>query len=418
MASQDRYVVISTDTHCGAPIADYKPYLEARWHDEFDAWAGSYRDGWEEADSHVDPDLRLGTSPDATSLNWDSGRRQKLVEQQGIAAEVLLPNTAPPFYPSHAIAAPAPRTSDEYEHRWAGIKAHNRWLVDFCAEMPGRRAGVAQVFLENVDDTVTEIRWAKEAGLQGILLPAPHVLKMINLYYPAYDPVWAACEALDIPVVLHDVVPTESPMEAGWGSLIAQAMEINFYTRRQIGHLIGAAVFERFPNLRVAATEMKDGSVVPSWLEGFDVLVAGLQLDPVRFAWAAEAAKQLTRAPSEYFASNVYIAGNLDVFQSIEASAPNLMFGADLPHGEGTVPYTKEVLRLAVADLPEADRRAFLYQRAVDVYGFDLDLLQRAADTVGPLVDEVRTPLPTEEIPRFPEDTRSMALCVVPVAKT
>ena len=38
----DRYVVISTDTHAGADIGDYKPYLPARWHDEFDAWAKTY----------------------------------------------------------------------------------------------------------------------------------------------------------------------------------------------------------------------------------------------------------------------------------------------------------------------------------------------------------------------------------------
>ena len=35
----DRYVVISTDTHAGADIGDYKPYLPAALHDEFDAWA-------------------------------------------------------------------------------------------------------------------------------------------------------------------------------------------------------------------------------------------------------------------------------------------------------------------------------------------------------------------------------------------
>ena len=38
----DRYVVISTDTHAGADIDDYKPYLPARLHDEFDAWAKTY----------------------------------------------------------------------------------------------------------------------------------------------------------------------------------------------------------------------------------------------------------------------------------------------------------------------------------------------------------------------------------------
>ncbi len=38
----DRYVVISTDTHAGADINDYRPYLPAGLHDEFDAWAKTY----------------------------------------------------------------------------------------------------------------------------------------------------------------------------------------------------------------------------------------------------------------------------------------------------------------------------------------------------------------------------------------
>ena len=38
----DRYTVISADCHAGADLRDYKPYLERRYHDEFDAWAATY----------------------------------------------------------------------------------------------------------------------------------------------------------------------------------------------------------------------------------------------------------------------------------------------------------------------------------------------------------------------------------------
>ncbi len=37
-----RYTVISADTHCGADVAAYRPYLASRFHDEFDAWAATY----------------------------------------------------------------------------------------------------------------------------------------------------------------------------------------------------------------------------------------------------------------------------------------------------------------------------------------------------------------------------------------
>ena len=63
--------------------------------------------------------------------------------------------------------------AEEYELRWAGLRAHNRWLADFCAEAPGRRAGVCQILLGNEWTTRSrEVRWAREAGLfGGVLLP-------------------------------------------------------------------------------------------------------------------------------------------------------------------------------------------------------------------------------------------------------
>ena len=93
------------------------------------------------------------------------------MEADGIAAEVIFPNTVPPFYPSGVISAAAPTSPEDYRRRWAGLRAHNRWLVDFCAQAPGRRAGIAQVFLDDVDDAISEVRWARNAGLAGVLIP-------------------------------------------------------------------------------------------------------------------------------------------------------------------------------------------------------------------------------------------------------
>src|ERR1700685_3336361 len=155
----DRYIVISSDGHAGAEMLDYRDYLERRYLDEFDVWAKSY----------VNPyaDLRGDTS----YRNWDSAARLRELEADGVVAEVLFPNTIPPFFPSGNLVAPQP-TQEEYERRWAGLRAHNRWMADFCGEASGRRAGIAQILLNDVDDAVAEICWAREAGLTGgILLP-------------------------------------------------------------------------------------------------------------------------------------------------------------------------------------------------------------------------------------------------------
>src|SRR5207247_1974796 len=49
----------------------------------------------------------------------------------------------------------------------AGCRAQNRWLADFCAEVPGRRAGVGLVTVDDIDTTVQEITWLREHGVFG-----------------------------------------------------------------------------------------------------------------------------------------------------------------------------------------------------------------------------------------------------------
>jgi predicted TIM-barrel fold metal-dependent hydrolase len=404
----ERYVVISSDGHCGANLLDYRPYLESRFHDEFDQWATSFHDGWIDAMGETlrDANKRIGQASYEAPLNWDSQHRLRLMEEQGVVAEVLFPNTIPPFYPSNILTAPGPRTLEEYEYRWAGIRAHNRWLADFCADVPGRRAGMAQLFLDKIEDAVAEVQWAREAGLMGVLLPADHVLKLVNLYYPELDAVWAVCSDLDMAVVKHDVWCTESEDVGGVGIFLAGTFENNFYTLRQVGHLIAAGVFERFPNLKLAITEMRNSADVPMWLAKMDAVVEEAHRRPNRHVGITRAVRMLSRKPSEYFETNLFIAAPMDLFAGLANNAPNIMFGVDLPHAEGTWPYTNEVLRLILGDLSEQERRQFLYERQADLYGFNLDLLEKHAARVGPIITEVTTPLPLEDRPRYPEDTR------------
>lgn len=152
----DRYTIISSDCHAGANHATYREYLEPSWRDEFDAWRGRYRNPFRDLQD------------DGRSRNWDDERRIREMDGQGVIAEVVFPNTVPPFFPTGIITAAAPATEDEYRLRWAGVQAHNRWLVDFCDALPGRRAGLAQVFLTNIDDAIAEVRWAREVGLKGV----------------------------------------------------------------------------------------------------------------------------------------------------------------------------------------------------------------------------------------------------------
>lgn len=404
----DRYVVISADGHAGAEIHDYKQYLESKWHAEFDPWVSNFKDPWDDFEIS---DRKFGAAsggPDST-FSWDGRKRNAALEQEGIVAEVLFPNTAPPFFPSGVLTAAAPRTRADYERRWAGLKAYNRWLVDFCAELPGRRAGVAQIYLNDVDDAVEELHWIKKAGLTGgVLLPCDAPGELVPLYYPRYDRIWAVCADLDIPVHRHGSVPGEpASAESGTAGTAIGLIESPFFGRRGLAHLIFAGVFERYPKLKFVTTELGAGWV-PSYLAELDALhrAAGMKGGVVEY-FVGESARALRKRPSEYFTSNCYLGASFltgaECAQRHQIGVDRIMWGSDMPHREGTYPYSAEAMRAAFAGVPPAEVRLMLSGTAASVYGFDLALLQPLADRIGPTVGQIMTPL--DRWPEFPTQT-------------
>lgn len=399
------YILFSTDCHAGADLRDYKPYLAQRWHDEFDAWADTYYDAWGEIDR--ESDFKAGISSFLDPINWNSQKRVEVLEAEGIVAEVLFPNTAPPFFPNGALAAPGPRTAEEYDRRWAGVQAHNRWLKDFCDEVPGRRFGIAQLFIDHVDDTLAEIRWAKEAGLRGLLLPGDHHLKLHNLYYREYEPIWDLCEELDIPIGRHGgiVSSDEDPGSIDAAHAVG-VYETLYFAQRTLSQMVLAGVFERHPNLKFTFTETGTGSWVVDAANNLDHFVRGSrEPDTLTNMFAAKAIEKLSMLPSEYARRNVWVNAMMigtDAERRHEVGLDRLMWGADFPHHEGSAPHTLKVLRGSLATVPEAELRVILGETGGHLYGADLDFLQTVADRVGPTPEQVAEPLRREEIPDDP----------------
>ena len=211
MPESDHYILISADAHAGADIRGYQPYLESKYHDDFEVWAASMEEGsrmMREMMKNLGMKKSVGVDGDPETdadRNWNSERRLREQEADGWVAEVIFPNTQPPFAPMARSQLEAPPLVDDVEHRWAGLRAHNRWLADYVSLAPERRAGCAQIYLGDVEGSVAEIEWAAEHNLRGgIVLPgAPPGSGFLPLYAAEYEPIWAACEANEMPVNHH-----------------------------------------------------------------------------------------------------------------------------------------------------------------------------------------------------------------------
>jgi len=349
--------------------------------------------------------------------NWDNDMRNSQQEADGIAGEVVFPNTVPPFFPSFVLFAKPP-TDDEYAHRHAGVHAHNRWLVDWCGEFPERRAGVGQIFLNDVDDAIADATWVKQHGLRGgVLLPniAPDVKWVKPLYDRCYDPLWEVLQDLEIPVNVHS--GTGNPDYGNYPvSMLLYINEVMFYTQRPFVQMVLSGVFERFPGLKFVMTEA-GCAWVPPLLDSLDNVIRGIRETGATGEIRYGDDQVLSRDATEYFEQNCWMGvsqpGPADVRARHRIGVDKFMWGSDYPHDEGTHPYTREHLRARFHDVPEEELRKMLAGNAAKLYDFDLDALAPLAATIGPGVDEVATPIdsvPDKQLERLSADMDTRAI--------
>ena len=304
----------------------------------------------------------------------------------------------PPFFPTGALLTPPPN-DDNYRRRLAGIRAHNRWMVDWVAEAPNERAGVAQIFLNDLDEAVKDVEFAAENGLRGgILLPAvPDDAKQIEpLYSPSYDRLWAACQANDVIVNQHS--GGGSPSYGNYSAATFMFLaETTFYSKRGMTHLVLSGVFERFPGLKYVLAE-QGCAWVPPVLDGWDTFHQEMR-DTGRVGELGFPVEEvLPMAPSDYVKRNVWFAASFPGKGEIAAArevlgTDRVMWASDYPHHEGTWPYTREALRWAFEGVPVDDTAKMLGGNAIELYGFDGTALRALAREWGPTVDEVAVPI-------------------------
>ncbi|MDD9801211.1 MAG: amidohydrolase family protein [Deltaproteobacteria bacterium] len=395
----NRHLVISSDGHAGLPPERYRDYLDPKFREAFDLALPIQLERTAQMEKlflvdEINAGWRQGRER-ALSGAWDSDARNEVIDSDGVAAEVLFPDgiterNAPPF--GAGFSMPSEEVVPELQ--WAGSRAHNRWMAEFVQMAPERRVGLACVpVLWDISEAVREVHWARENGLRGVILPAMWGAQP-PYHHPRYDPFWAACAELKMPVHFHSgLAPTqdyfgaaaagEAPTAPPPGAMGIYVTEVVWYVVRPLTFMLWGGVFERHPTLGVAITE---GTTI--WVPEYLHLLEQRYAETHYSQKLGDYRSHLSMSPVDYFRRNVRLGASCMPRREAELRAEiglsNIMWGTDYPHPEGSWPHTREQMINAFCGLPEAEVAAMLGGNAAAFYGLDVEKLAPIAARIGP----------------------------------
>jgi len=249
----------------------------------------------------------------------------------------------------------------------ATCRAYNRWLADYCKPYPDRLFGVAMLPMQNVEQAIKEMTFArKELGFRaGFLRPNPYNNRLIH--DPAYEPFWTAAEELDFAIGFHEGASPGMPQVGvdrfngrGAQHIISHTMEMMLAALS----MIWGGVCERHPKLRVGFLESGGGWIAP-WLDRMD-----RHFDDQGFNDSG-----LKTRPSEIFKKQCWIS-----FEPVEGSlhyladyvGPNkIMWATDYPHPDGFFPGAPKMIQKQLEGLSPETKHGVMAGGAMGFYGLN-----------------------------------------------
>jgi predicted TIM-barrel fold metal-dependent hydrolase len=285
--------------------------------------------------------------------------RLTALDKDGVDAEVLFPNDPVQsgcFFQGNA------------EFELDCVRAYNDTLAEW-REVSERYAPLAIIpYMSGIDVTVAEVQRAVHKGHRGIVMlaePSQNLEGLKHFNDPYWDPLWATCQGLDVPIHWHASggLRLSMPRWSGYTRNQEQAVGPSggFSVQAQfIPNLIFSGVLDRYPRLKWVCAETGLGWV-NYILEGCD------HEWERRHLWT----EGIVTRPSELFRRQIYVDfwyESAGIQQRHSIGIENIMWESDYPHSTSTYPESWEFVKRTLAGVPEDEQKLLRYGNAMRVY--------------------------------------------------
>jgi len=304
------------------------------------------------------PDHAIGPTQweDIPKAAYDPTERLKTMDEDGIECAVLYPILA--GFSGERFGA----ISDP-DLELACVQAYNDWLIEEWPSASPRFIPQCIVPLWPVEATVKEIARAVRIGHRGVIFPAVpmHFRNQPHINGPEYDPIWATCQELDVPLCFHagsapklqfPPAPNMSPeLTAAFQAVIRPASAVF-----DLSNLLFSRILLRFPKLKVVLAESTIG-----W-GTFLLEYADHQYEQDHCDY------ELT--PSEMFHRQVYLTTWYDpvAVNARHIGAEHILWSTNFPAANSTWPETRRYAEQCLAGVDHADQVRILSGNAAKLY--------------------------------------------------
>ena len=268
----------------------------------------------------------------------DPHLRVKEMERDGVDAEVIF-----------GILGGASKMQD-VEAANHMLEIYNDWLVDFVKPYPDRMIGLGCIPYGDPVVAAQEVYRCAKLGLKGVEVSCSW--DMQPMWDPIWEPLWKAVNDVQLPLHFHTFPTTAPQAREQMNVQVRRAAMFTGVSAFQMGlihilaALMGAGVFERYPNLRVSFGESGIG-----WIP--------YALDRMDFEFEDRFRDLMKLKPSEYWQRQCKATFQYDPIGPKLLNTNNLMtedtlmWGSDYPHTDGIWPESTKYIDEQFAGLTQ-----------------------------------------------------------------